>query len=241
MLRNVKSRALAGLGAVALVGSLGMAGATAASASTTDCANSFGVNCGTFGNPTGSHTIGSIYVPAAKNPAWADVLHAVAANNQAVIGYSKIQGDPGSDFVQQQHQGLIPGADVNGTYYTFAYDPDGVLSGYCISNPNTPGPNGTTDTLLVLRKCNGLQWQSFEAVSTQFAFNHNRNRHPGLLSTTVPFVLVNVASDKLVSTSGVAPTPAPATETRQMDAGNDPNSPNQLTGNELFVFASPRT
>lgn len=231
MFTNVKKRALAGLGVAALAGSLGMAGVTAAGASTTGCADDAGVNCGTFGNPT---------FQGVHHPAFADVKSAVAAVNQPIIGYNDVQGDSGSDLVQVQHQGIIPNADVSGTSYSFKFAPFGVESNLCISNPNTPTENGQFSTLLVLRTCNGGEWQRFVAVSLGHASDRYRDRSPELLSTTNPFVLVSVANDLLVQTSGAAPTPAPATETRQMDASGNPRTTVQSQlGNMVFKWKSP--
>lgn len=86
------------------------------------------------------------------------------ATNNKVIGWPNSTSDAGTDWVQL----AFGGNAANGVMWIFA--PNGVISNMCAADPG--------DSLVVLRTCNGSNWQRWDAtpVSGQAGFNTWTNR-----------------------------------------------------------------
>lgn len=180
---------------VTAVTALGVGGlALSASATTADCRAAHGNHCGTF---SGTDT------SAAHTVYW-DVKGQVKAPNAIVIGYSANgTSDPATDFTTVQHVGHVNSvglSDQNTVSYSFVYTPRGVWSNLCVADPN----DGRG---LVLRTCNGLQWQRFFA--DRGATTASSPRQVGVTgfngdvifssSSTRTYALQNAASRQFVS------------------------------------------
>ena len=102
--------------------------------------------------------------------------------NNRVIGWPNSTADPGTDWVQL----AFSGEAANGVMWIFA--PNGVISNMCAADPG--------DGLVVLRGCNGSNWQRWiaAAVSGQPGFQTwtNRATHRILQSGTKGQQLVTV-------------------------------------------------
>jgi hypothetical protein len=87
----------------------------------------------------------------------------IAANTK-VIGWPNSTSDPGTDWVQLAYGGNA----ANGVMWIYA--PNGVISNMCAADPG--------DNLVVLRPCNGSNWQRWDAtpVSGQAGFQTWTNR-----------------------------------------------------------------
>jgi hypothetical protein len=126
-------------------------GLAVAHATTADCLAAYGHHCGTFSgtDTSNAHTV------------YWDVKGQVRAPNALVIGYSADSAaDPATDFTLVQHIGHVPGvglSDQNTVSYSFVYTPRGSWSNLCVADPD----NGVQG--VVLRTCNGRQWQRFFA------------------------------------------------------------------------------
>ncbi len=86
--------------------------------------------------------------------------------NNPVIGWTDSPSDPGTDFFQ------LPYAGEPSLGVMFEYAPSGTLSNMCVSDPG--------DGFLVLRGCNGSNWQRWVAApvgSTGFFTWTNRATH----------------------------------------------------------------
>lgn len=102
-----------------------------------------------------------------------DVKGQVAAYDQPVIGYPDSTLDPATDFVMLAYDG--------GVFKMFIYAPQGVISNLCVAEPFKYAP-------LVLRPCNGKQWQLFEASQ---------------IGATTEYTWTNKATDDIVSANGL--------------------------------------
>jgi hypothetical protein len=71
--------------------------------------------------------------------------------NNKVIGWPNSTADPGTDWVQLPYGGN----PANGVMWIFA--PNGIPSNMCAADPG--------DNLVVLRTCNGSNWQRWDATS----------------------------------------------------------------------------
>lgn len=215
MLTNLKAR-VAALCAVAIAaGGLALAAALPASATTADCLSAYGSACGTF-----------MGHDAASNPVFWDNRGQVNASGAVIIGYSaNSTSDPATDFTKVHHIGKVPGmglSDQNTMSWSFVYTPKGVWTNLCIADLN----NG--DNHLVLRPCNGLQWQRFIAQGASQGTPAQQVSPPSFNGDYVPgigigtFAFQNAASRKWITdASTVNPGVRPAgTDTRQLvDAG----------------------
>lgn len=134
----------AGVGVAAVV-----ALAPAAHATTGSCASIIGPHCGTFQGTDLEPT-----TPA--TPVFWNVKGGSATVGAMVIGYAnRNSGDAASDITRVYHTGALPDGRGNETTisYSFVYSPGGKWSNLCVADPGTH--------VLVLRPCNGLQWQRF--------------------------------------------------------------------------------
>jgi hypothetical protein len=108
--------------------------------------------------------------------------------NNPVIGYTDSTSDPGTDFFQLDYAG-DPSLGV-----MFEFAPGGTLSNMCVADPG--------DGFLVLRGCNGSNWQRWVAAP---------------VGTTAFFTLTNRATHRILTagapgaqlvTAGATATPA---------------------------------
>lgn len=74
--------------------------------------------------------------------------------NNKVIGWTDSTSDPATDWFQLPYAG----SSANGVMFVFA--PGGVISGMCAADPG--------DGLVVLRPCNGSNWQRWVAAPTDY-------------------------------------------------------------------------
>jgi hypothetical protein len=169
-----------------------LTGGTAAHATTADCRAALGNQCGTFQGQDAHAT--TVY--------W-DVRGKTAAVGAPVIGYSADStADAATDFTKVQHVGHVNGvglSDENTVSYSFVYTPGGHWSNLCVADLN----DGSG---LVLRTCNGLQWQRFFAdrgAMTTTAPKQIGGTFNGdsiySSSTTSTYALQNAASRQFVS------------------------------------------
>lgn len=102
--------------------------------------------------------------------------------NNPIIGWPNSTADPGTDWVQLNYGGDA----ANGVMWIYA--PNGVISNMCASDPG----NG----LVVLRGCNGSNWQRWIATSSEtagFVTWTNRATHNILSSAAQGAQLTTVA------------------------------------------------
>lgn len=204
---------LKGLLPVAAGAAAGIAlAAVPAHATTADCLSALGNQCDTFtGQDAAAHTV------------YWDNRGQVKAPGAVIIGYSaNSTSDPATDFTKVQHIGKVPGlglSDQNTITYSFVYTPRGAWTSLCIADPNAG------DNHLVLRSCNGLQWQRFVAQNTlaQGVPNQVNPAGSGFNGQAVPsfghstFAFQNVASRKWVTDAGTGSPGAPSSpDTRQL-------------------------
>jgi hypothetical protein len=201
---RTRIRRLAFIAAAAAIPLGGVAiAASPASASTTAC-TSQGPSCGTNVN---------VYSNAF------DVYQQGANYNQKIIAYPNSTTDRATDFVRS----------AEGTAYRYEYAPDGVLSGWCVSNPMGGGGVPAGSTGLVLRGCNTTAFQQF----TMGAANSNGNQ------------LTSVADGRTIQPNGTrAQISAPATLNNvpgsywKWTAGTSTPPPPTYTKNGSYQFAS---
>lgn len=206
-----KLKALAPV-AVGLAAAAVFAVAPAAHATTGNCASILGTTCGTFQGQDTESTPANVF--------W-DVKGGAAVANQPVIGYAfNTNGDAASDFGKVRHVGNVPGvatSNPNTVSYSFVFTPNGKWTNLCVADTGTH--------VLVLRSCNGLQWQRFFAEPGTVddparAFNGTTNNgyyvHAG-----GTYTLENAAFHLFVQDhSGVPPTTKATPDTRQLvDSG----------------------
>lgn len=145
--KSIASAVAVAAGAAGLL----LAGGTAAHATTADCRAALGNQCGTFSGHDNEATAAVVY--------W-DVRGKTAAVGAPVIGYSADStSDAATDITPVEHIGHVAGvglSDENTVSYSFVYTLAGRWSNLCVADLN----DGTG---LVLRTCNGLQWQRFFA------------------------------------------------------------------------------
>jgi hypothetical protein len=145
---SLRTRLALAAGSLVLAGGALAAGAPAAHATTGNCTSILSTSCGTFK--------GTDLVP---NTVYWDVKHGTAAVGTPVIGYTaNSSGDRATDFAKVKHTGPVPGlatSNVSTISYSFVYAPNGSWSNLCLADTGTH--------LLVLRTCNGLQYQRFIA------------------------------------------------------------------------------
>jgi len=202
-----KIKALAPV-AVGIAAAAVFAVAPAAHATTGNCASILGTTCGTFaGHDTESPVAAPVY--------W-DVKGGAAVVNNPVIGYAfNANGDSASDISKVRHVGNVPGvaSNPNTISYSFVFTPNGHWSNLCVADTGTH--------VLVLRTCNGLQWQRFFAeprVSGQAPLVFNGTSNNGwYVHSGGSYTLENAAFHLFVQDdSGVPPTTRATPDTRQL-------------------------
>ena len=150
MRKRVTWRVAAAVSTLALTAGLGAAlAASPAGATTPQCLDAYGKQCGTFQG-----------VDAASNVIYWDQRGQSSATNAPTIGWgSDSPLDPATDYVKVEHIGTPPGTSLPASTisYSFVYTPSGVWTSMCLSDPNSGGQ------AIVLRPCNRLQWQRFLA------------------------------------------------------------------------------
>ncbi len=160
MLRKIITAAvIAGLGVA-----LALAGVKPAAASTPGCTT------GAFAGYCGTETDGE--TPAMS---W-DVKQQAARAGQPIIAWPDSDSDRALDFVA-----LKPGTGNVQAAKMFIYAPDGLITNLCISEP-------FQGAALVLKACNGSQWQIFTAQQ---------------VSDTSSYEWVNQATGDVVSANGI--------------------------------------
>lgn len=203
-----------------------------AHATTADCRAALGNQCGTFSGQD-----------AHANTVFWDVRGKTAAVGAPVIGYSADStSDAATDITAVEHIGHVNGvglSDENTVSYSFVYTPGGHWSSLCVADLND-GVNG-----LLLRTCNGLQWQRFFAdrnvstLSSPEQISGSGGTFNGdviyLGSTSHDYALQNAASRQFVSDDSVhSPGTRPAgTDDRQLVT--DPPTVN-FGGNEIWTW-----
>jgi hypothetical protein len=127
----------------------------------------------------------------------------------------------------------MPGSTSNTRSYSFVYTPNGHWSNLCVADPGT--------NKLVLRTCNGLQWQRFIAERTSHGntptaiagFQGDRIRDN---DNSNPFSLRDVATNLYVQDTSHASAfgPAAVPDTRQLVTGGV----STYTDNQLWTWQS---
>jgi len=204
-----------------------LASSLSANATTVACQNGFGDQCSTFGGQ-------NVQSPTPHDVFW-DVRGGGAFANNLVIGFgADSPADKATDIVKVLHIGVVPGLPASTSTtksYSFVYAPNGWWSNMCVSDPG--------NHLVVLRTCNGKQWQRFIAEQTQngqpaktvgaLGFNGDRIRDNG--NGPNPFGLRDVATNLYVQDISAASSfgPAATPDTRQLvTAGVSTFNDNQL-------------
>jgi hypothetical protein len=204
---RLKTKLGLALGSLGLAAGVIAAGAPAASATTGACTSVLSTNCGTFKGTD---------VAGAPNTVYWDVKHGTVAAGTPVIGYiANSSSDRATDIAKVKHTGVVPGlaiSNVDTISYSFVYAPNGQWSNLCVADTGTH--------LLVLRVCNGSQYQRFIAqvnpvASAPVAFTGtypNNGRYIPSSGAGGPFSLQNVAfrgyiQDRAISTVAGDPDP----------------------------------
>ena len=226
MRRRITWRSAAAISMLGLAPGIGAAFAVPAGASTNECVAAYGTQCGTFTE--------TMYGTTAKSGSngglgWDVKGQSSASNTPLIDGQNYSPGtDPGTDLTKVEHYGAIPGSQSTtpGTWYSIVYTPSGKWTSMCVANPDNKGMGGTN---LVLRSCNGQQWQAFLAVAPR----HYRRRHvlppaptscashPQSVAATSP-ALYSVANRRFVEGNGsrvrLFPLPAAPVRVRRSPA-----------------------
>ena len=165
----IKIRMLAAGAAAAMTAAALVLAAQAAQASTPGCTSgTYTSYCGTQANDASTQLV-------------LDSAGQGTGTNNKVIGWVNSTGDPGTDWVQLAFGGSAPLGMM------WIYAPNGVISNMCASDPG----NG----LVVLRGCNGSDWQRWISTPTSVAGFQtwtNRATHRILQSGALGAQLVTV-------------------------------------------------
>lgn len=203
---RLKTKLGLALGSLGLAAGVIAAGAPAASATTGACTSVLSTNCGTFKGTD---------VAGAPNTVYWDVKHGTVAAGTPVIGYiANSSSDRATDIAKVKHTGVVPGlaiSNVDTISYSFVYAPNGQWSNLCVADTGTH--------LLVLRVCNGSQYQRFLAyprttgqAPVAFDGSSNNGRYIPSSGSGGSFSLQNVAfrgyvQDRAISTAAGDPDP----------------------------------
>jgi hypothetical protein len=202
-----------------------------AHASTGQCADILGPQCGTFQGMDNETTSVRVF--------W-DVKGGVAASNNVVIGYGlNSNGDSATDITPVKHRGNVPGVAISNPdtiSYSFVFTPRGHWSNLCIAD--------TGIHILTLRPCNGQQWQRFflhvnVVGNTPTAFDGSGNNGTYLLhNSTTTYSVQSAAFRTYVQDEATVPPAARATPDTRVLKTDVVGTSGEFKANQLWAFVS---